>query len=51
VTRTRRLLMKSARAFASEGTVFPDPRAVSLRKVRALAVDLPDSQDWRHLGG
>lgn len=51
VTKTRRLLLRSARKFQSDGTVFPDPRTISLRKVRALAVDMPAGQNWRSLGG
>jgi phthalate 4,5-dioxygenase len=47
ITRTRHLLMKAARSHRDAGTTFPDPHSVELSRVRALAVDLSDCEDWR----
>jgi hypothetical protein len=41
------LLMKAARSHRDAGTTFPDPHSVELSRVRALAVDRSDGEDWR----
>ena len=51
ITRARRLLIKAARDHRRTGEIFPDPHTVSLRSVRALAVDIAADQDWRTASG
>ncbi|MCF7549338.1 Rieske 2Fe-2S domain-containing protein [Pseudonocardia sp. WMMC193] len=47
VARTRRFLLKAARDLEASGTLHPDPATLDVRSVRALAVDIPEGQDWR----